>query len=325
MWLLKLVPMHVIIGLILILGLWVLYRLIFKKEVKLSKLLSKKLKKFVKKFKEVDKREQYANFLRSKKYLDFYEKYGLLSKRSKKEIESNLLTCGYENAEGYIINFFKEMHWIVLAIIIIGATNIILTGLIWIMVNEVLMITTILTGVLVIVASLFILAPLVLKAQVKDLKKKFIVNLEEDYPKLFEHLYFYYVDTDRQLLLGDVLKKMTNNIGPEMTLLVKNLISDGKNSEEKALSNASTRYHDSVKIVNLLGKMSRCIGGASLGGEELQSLYNQMIAEEDIKRELSEERRNEIFQLIMMGGIMSMFLSQIVGLLIEMIKEVNLK
>ena len=187
------------------------------------------------------------------------------------------------------------------------------------------MITTILTGVLVIVASLFILAPLVLKAQVKDLKKKFIVNLEEDYPKLFEHLYFYYVDTDRQLLLGDVLKKMTNNIGPEMTLLVKNLISDSKNSEEKALSNASTRYHDSVKIVNLLGKMSRCIGGASLGGEELQSLYNQMIAEEDIKRELSEERRNEIFQLIMMGGIMSMFLSQIVGLLIEMIKEVNLK
>ena len=172
MWLLKLVPMYVIIGLILILGLWVLYRLIFKKEVKLSKLLSKKIKKFVKKFKEVDKREQYANFLRSKKYLDFYEKYGLLSKRSKKEIESNLLTCGYENAEGYIINFFKEMHWIVLAIIIIGATNIILTGLIWIMVNEVLMITTILTVVLVIVASLFILAPLVLKAQVKDLKKK---------------------------------------------------------------------------------------------------------------------------------------------------------
>lgn len=298
----------------------ILYYTLFKKEKNNERKLNSYLARKKEGFAKINKMEQLAVHKRVEKITKFFKFIHFTSDKKIEKMKSDLRIAGIMQPDKYIDNFFKDYILIVVGagvfvfisfmIRMIRTNNIIIVG----------------TGYLfTIIAALLVLFSIfpftIFSFLVKDMKAKALKRIEADYPKLFEHIFFYYGTDGKSYLLADVMSKFSANVSFEMSCLIDSLISDCKLSERKALENLKSNYSESTKIVNLSDKLIKCVEGFSLGSETLRGLYDQLIAEEDLLREQREARKNEIYIAVMIVTVSVAFAIELGGILLTMMKE----
>lgn len=299
-----------------------LYVSIFGKAKDNERLMTRYLSKYKSGFDKINKLNQLEMHKKSEKILKVYKTLRLINDDSLNRMKMDLKISGNMNPDKYIDEFFADYPLLIMATVGI----VFLTIMFYIlasMLGGIIEIISIIFDILCFLLVFFCLfSILFLKMTIKDKKNKAIKNIDNDYYKLFEHIYFYYGTEGRTYLLADVMSKFSANVSFEMSCLVDSLIDDCKMSERKALENMKNNYSESLKIVNLADKMIKCIDGFALGSETLKGLYDQMIAEEDLMREQRETRKNEIYVFIMIITVGIAFLSELAGIIITMILEV---
>lgn len=268
-------------------------------------------------FDKIDRRKQYNKHVKEKKCVDFFLKHKLMSQKKFDYCCTQLKVAGVTNPEQYIGEYIlNSPMYLVMGLIFIAGSKVI-EYVFYLIFNDYSFTTTIVyaAGVALCVGSLF--AVPLLPMVTANMKKKAIAEIEEDYTKLFNHLYYYYVSSGRTYLLAEVLSKLSANLNKSTTSMINIIIEDCKSSEVMALQNVKARYSESVKIVNLADKLQRCVEGYALGPEYLRGLHDQMIAEEDITRERKEERKTSLYTLTMMICMLLMVTISCFGLALQ--------
>lgn len=266
---------------------------------------------------KIDRRKQYNKHVKEKKCVEFFIKYKLLSQKKFDYCCTQLKVAGIFNPEQYIGEYIinSPMLLVVGVLFLVGSK--VFRYLLYIVFNEYSFLTSIMYvfGIVLCIGSVFSIA--LLPKVAHNMKKKAIKEIEDDYPKLFNHIYYYYVSSGRTYLLSDVLSKLSANLNSSTTSMVNIIIEDCKSSEIIALQNVKSRYSESIKIVNLADKLQRCVEGYELGPEYLRGLHEQMIAEEDLSRQRKEERKTSLYTLAMMVCMLLMVAISCSGLLLQ--------
>lgn len=296
-----------------------LYYNMFKRDKFNTVLTSFRVSQNTEMYQKIDKRKQYQDFEKKKKVLDRYIKYNLISQKSLDSMINQLKIIGESNPLKYICDYLASTPMIIFCGIVCLILGKLMEWLFFILFKSSIFTTSFLMfgGIGLIIAGF--LAPIRLPFAIANKKREVIAEIEKDYPKLFNHVYYYYGIQKTNYLLSEVLSKFNGNICHGMRALIDGAIEDCKLSEEIALRNIKIKYSESINIVNLADKLQRCIDGFELGPEYLRGLHEQMIAEEDLKRKQSEEKKNEVYTFVMMTCLTATLILQICGVLVEIL------
>lgn len=305
---------------LIVIILMIIYEIKFRREYYRQLYLTFVFKTKQSKYAKLDKTKEYKKYITQKVYLDFCRKHNILKEKTYKKIFDNLSMSGYKNPEEYMANFTS----IAPLLLVVGSIIwfICFVFKIWnkfiplpdqdliLLVNILLFLSTV-----AIIVGILILPILYYDSKLK--KKHTIWKVEQDYYKLFSHLYYYYSIPNPNYLLAQVLEKFTDNCSKEMRSLVDKMISTSKQSDELAIKETKQRYSQSIKIVNLMDKLQKCVEGNKLGPEYLKGLYNELIEEEDYKRTVAEQHKQSMYLAVLTITILIAVLSALTGMTIE--------
>lgn len=299
---------------LLILMAYIIYSSIFAQGSKSVKKINKLIKKNKEDYKKIDKRYQLEQTTKDKKLINLFIKAKIISEKRMEEIQKELKLSGIEDPVKYIAEYLKYSP----VIIIMGAVIIIMGKVaVWILKNKIFNVLLYIGIIVVIIGIACIIAlPFISGYKRRETTKE----IEKDYPKLLSHLYYYYGTEGRTYLLSDVMGKFNSDVCKPTQMMIDNIIEDCKRSEREALENVKYRYSHSAKIINLADKLMRCSDGFELGPAYIKGLYEQMIAEEDEARVQKEVRKNEIYIGIMSVCMVAVLLTQMAGIIVEMMK-----
>lgn len=307
------------IYLILVVVLFLLWKVIFVNQKRFTKTLRRNTTKQAVVYERVDKRLAHQEHINVMEDMDMYKRWRLISDAQLASMKKDLSTLGIYDVEGYAHKSIKNgVNYILVGAAGVAGSVIVDIVLRWLLkvdlgfvisILKAMGMITLITGLICVFGIKFVIA--------KNLKEH-VASIEKDLNKLFFHMYPYYSEVrTANYRLSDILSKFSTT-NPQMEILVSTMINDSKRSEELALQSVIEGYSSSIKVVELASKILKCITGNNLGPRYLKSMYDQLIAEEDRARQDKETKKYDLYLMVMMITLIITMLIQVAGMMIEM-------
>lgn len=294
-----------------------LYRYFFLNEFIIS--IRLKIQNYFKKesYRKIDKTEQAKQYAKEQAFLRRCFKIKLLSERNYPVTEAQLKIHGVANPRTWLIERIYSALIFLIVAVFVSIINI-LSRVTGVGGAFVVFVTGLFAIVLITVALILVVQMPTIH---RTLLKANIAAIEKDYDRLFSHLYYYYTAEGQHYMLSTVLNKFKASVSVQTMNLISVLVDNSQRGEVQALQKMKKEYASSVKLSNLADKLAKCVEGHSLAKSYLESLHAQSLAEQDVRRRMSEARKQNIYIIVMSACMVTVMLIQVSGGAISMLRS----